>query len=62
MIGCVAAARSAALTIDYGELGDARWFAREEVAEALSGNADAPFLPPPRWAIARSLLEHWLAA
>jgi NAD+ diphosphatase len=62
MVGCVAAARSSALTIDYSELDDARWFTREEVAEALSGNADAPFLPPPRWAIARSLLEHWLAA
>jgi NAD+ diphosphatase len=61
MIGCVAAARSAALTIDYGELDDARWFTREEVAESLSGQPGAPFLAPPRWAIARSLLEHWLA-
>ena len=62
MIGCLATARSAVLTIDYGELDDARWFTREEVAAALSGEAGAPFLPPPRWAIARSLLEHWLAA
>jgi NAD+ diphosphatase len=62
MIGCIAQARSAALTIDYGELDDARWFTREEVAAALSGTGDAPFLPPPRWAIARSLLEHWLEA
>ena len=62
MIGCVATARSAELTIDYGELDDARWFAREEVAAALSGGADAPFQPPPHWAIARTLVEHWLAA
>jgi NAD+ diphosphatase len=62
MIGCVANARSAELTIDYGELDDARWFTHDEVAAALSGKADAPFQPPPRWAIARTLLEHWLAA
>ena len=39
----------------------AGWFTREEVAAALSGTPDASFIPPPPFAIARSLLEHWLA-
>lgn len=61
MIGCHAHARSGELTIDKTELEDARWFSRDEVAMALSGTGNAPFLPPPTTAIARTLLEHWLA-
>ena len=62
MIGCHAEAQSDALTIDTTELDDARWFSREEVAAALGGGPEAPFQPPPRAAIARTLLERWLAA
>ena len=62
MIGCQARALSDELTIDTAELEDARWFTREEVERALGGSADAPFLPPPFTAIARTLLEHWLGA
>jgi NAD+ diphosphatase len=62
MIGCHAHAESNALTVDTSELDDARWFTREEVARAFAGAPDAPFLPPPRAAIARTLLERWLAA
>ena len=62
MIGCHAFADSEELRIDTSELDDARWFAREDIAAALAGNADAPFLPPPKAAIARTLLEHWLGA
>lgn len=61
MIGCTARALDDALTIDTTELDDARWFTREEVGAALAGAADAAFLPPPPYAIARTLLEHWLA-
>ena len=60
MIGCHALAQSDDLTIDHNELDDARWFTREEIAEALSGAPSAPFQPPPPTAIARTLLEHWL--
>lgn len=60
MIGCHAEAVDADLTIDTSELEDARWFSREDVAAALEGHADAPFEPPPKMAIARTLLEHWL--
>jgi NAD+ diphosphatase len=62
MIGCSASAVGRELTIDRTELEDARWFSREAIAAALAGAADAAFQPPPRAAIARTLLERWLAA
>jgi NAD+ diphosphatase len=62
MIGASAVALDATLVIDHVELDDARWFARAEVAAALAGEADAAFVPPPRFAIARTLIEHWLGA
>ena len=43
-----------------GELEDARWFTREELAEAAEGRGDMR-LPPPV-AIARTLIDGWLAA
>jgi NAD+ diphosphatase len=62
MIGCHARALGAELTIDTTELDDARWFTREEIEAALAGEPEASFQPPPRFAIARTLLERWLAA
>ncbi len=62
MIGCHARALADALTIDLTELDDARWFTRDEIAAALAGEPEAPFQPPPHFAIARTLLEHWLAS
>jgi NAD+ diphosphatase len=62
MIGCWARAQSPELVIDTAELEDARWFARDEVAAALRDPDAAPFQAPPRFAIARTLLERWLAA
>ena len=48
------------LVIDTNELEDARWFSREEVISALAHHEDAPFQPPPRTAIARTLLDAWV--
>jgi NAD+ diphosphatase len=62
MIGCSAKVLNRSLTIDTTELEDARWFTRREVASALAEKDDASFQAPPPWAIARTLLEHWLAA
>jgi NAD+ diphosphatase len=59
MIGCTARSLSTDLTIDTNELDDARWFSRAEVEAALAGREDSAFQPPPRFAIARTLLEHW---
>ncbi|MCA1653633.1 MAG: NAD(+) diphosphatase [Sphingomonadales bacterium] len=61
MIGCTARALASDITIDQNELDDARWFTRAEVADSLAGRP-APFLPPPQFAIARTLIEHWLTA
>ena len=62
MIGCHARALGPDLVIDTTELDDARWFTRSEIEAALAGDPQAAFQPPPRFAIARTLLEHWLAA
>lgn len=60
MIGAHSIAASDQLQIDRNELDDARWFCRDEVVAALSGEASAPFQAPPKWAIARTLLERWV--
>jgi len=62
MLGCRAEAESEEITIDTAELEDARWFTRDDVAAALAGSPAATFQPPPKAAIARTLLERWLAA
>ena len=59
MIGAHAHAIGDSLTIDHAELDDARWFTRTEVVAALAGEDGAAFLPPPPWAIARTLLDGW---
>ena len=60
MIGAHAEALDDSLVIDFNELDDARWFTREEVVAALAHEDDAPFQPPPRSAIARTLLDTWV--
>ena len=60
MIGCHAETDAPVLTIDRTELEDARWFSREEVAEAMARREGAVFTPPPPQAIAHSLLHWWL--
>jgi NAD+ diphosphatase len=60
MIGAHAMATDASLVIDRQELDDARWFSRDEVLAALSGDSPAPFQAPPKWAIARTLLDRWV--
>jgi NAD+ diphosphatase len=62
MIGAHAVATGDVLTIDLTELDDARWFGRAEIEAALNGDAGAAFLPPPRFAIARTLVERWASA
>ena len=62
MIGCTAKALDDRLTIDTTELEDARWFTREEVEAALRGEPDTAFIAPPRFAIARTLIDRWARA
>jgi NAD+ diphosphatase len=42
-----------------GELEDARWFARAELERSVAG--EGPLRLPPRLAIARRLVDHWVA-
>ena len=60
MIACVGEAEDDALTIDTHELEDAIWVERDVVRAVLAGE-DGPFLPPPPYAIAHTLLTAWAA-
>ncbi len=64
MIGCHATALTRAITVDRTELEDARWFTRDEVAEAMAaearGEEGEALIVPPRRAIAWHLLDRWL--
>jgi NAD+ diphosphatase len=59
MLGFTAPWRSGEPRRVDSELEDVRWFARDEVAAALEGRDDGPLGVPPRFAIARRLLEGW---
>lgn len=65
MIGCHAYADDPQITVDETELEDARWFSREDVADAVSsiekGDAGAVFQAPPRFAVANHLMRWWLS-
>ena len=58
MLGFYAEATSTAITVDYGELEDARWFERDWL---LSHRDDDSFRMPRLDSIARRLIEDWLA-
>jgi NAD+ diphosphatase len=60
MIACVGIADDDAITLDENELEKAGWFTRDEVRAALAG--DGPFVAPPSYAIAHTLLTRWAAA
>lgn len=59
MLGCLARATATTIRIDRHELEDAFWASRAEVAAALAGQGR--FSLPPRLAIARALIDAWLA-
>ena len=59
MIACTADAASDAITLDRNELEDAMWVDRAGVKAALASDPSAPFLAPPPFAIAHTLLTHW---
>jgi NAD+ diphosphatase len=60
MIACIADALSSDIKIDVDEIEDAMWVSRDEVKAALVGDPAAPFRAPPPFAIAHSLLRHWV--
>jgi NAD+ diphosphatase len=61
MIACVADALGDQITLDTEELEDAMWISKDEARDALSAADDRRFNAPPPFAIAHSLLKHWVA-
>ena len=61
MIACLAESDRDDLALDGEELEDAKWVDRAGVKAALAGSPDAPFLAPPPFAIAHTLLAAWAA-
>ena len=61
MIACVADAKDDAITLDTDELEDAMWVSKDEARAALANADDRRFNAPPPFAIAHSLLKHWVS-
>jgi NAD+ diphosphatase len=61
MIGFQAEYVSGEPAADDLELEDARWFTRDEMLTAAASDAEEWLLLPPRIAIARRLVDAWLA-
>ena len=61
MIACTARALDDRITLDTNELEDAIWVSRDEVRAVLAGEK-GPFLAPPAYAIAHTLLSVWADA
>jgi NAD+ diphosphatase len=57
MIGCWGEASSDELSLDSGEIADARWFSREEVASMLANNHPRGLIVPPRISMAHTLIR-----
>ena len=60
MLGCAGEALDDRITIDPVEIEDAIWVSREDIMQALAGQ-HPELLPARKGAIARFLLENWLA-
>ena len=60
MIACVANAKGDELTLDTTEIEDAMWVTKDEARAALEAADDRRFNAPPPFAIAHSLLRHWV--
>ena len=58
MIACIGEAEDDTITLDTTELEDAIWVSRADVRAVLAGG-DGPFLAPPPYAIAHTLLTEW---
>jgi NAD+ diphosphatase len=60
MLGFMAPYRSGEPHRVDEELEDVRWFSRDEVGAAITGETDSPLGVPPPFAIARRLMEQWV--
>ncbi len=60
MIACLAKADTDEIVLETNELEDGFWVDRAGVRAALANAPDAPFQAPPAFAIANTLLTHWV--
>jgi NAD+ diphosphatase len=60
MIACVADAEGNEITLDTNELEDAIWVTKDQARAALDNAPEKTFNAPPPFAIAHSLLRHWV--
>lgn len=60
MLACIAQAEGDQITLDTNELEDAMWVTKGEARAAFAGEAGARFVAPPHFAIAHTLLRHWI--
>lgn len=60
MLGMACYTDEKELTINKGELEDARWFSKDTVRDIFAGKT-SDFLRPPSFTIAHQLLRHWLS-
>lgn len=60
MMACIAQADDDKIILDTNELEDAMWVSKDDARAAFAGDADARFLPPPRFAIAHTLMRRWI--
>lgn len=61
MMGFVADAENRDLTLDRKEIVEARWIDRREILSLLAGEQREDMRLPPRFTIARRLIERWAA-
>ncbi len=59
MFGFISTAKSSDIVLLDNELEDAKWFSRNEIAQALNGSNPNLTLPP-TYAIAHTLISAWL--
>jgi NAD+ diphosphatase len=62
MIGCFGRAETTDITIDSGEIADARWFSRKDARLMLEKRHPEGFHVPGRQAIAHALIERFVTA
>lgn len=61
MMGFIADARSREINLDPTEIEDARWVSRHEINEIRNGAKNENLILPPKFTIARQLIERWAA-
>jgi NADH pyrophosphatase NudC (nudix superfamily) len=61
MMGFIADAQDRSHNLDTNEIVEARWIDRADIMTLLTGGAFDGVLIPPKFTIARQLLERWIA-